>query len=127
MIAVLIVAGILAILIGVWFKRRHDRKWATGGFARETMLSHTEVANALSNRHPDAPPNMSSKSFVPNYDGPADGPLYMSGGAPAAVAPAVIGGQKKHVWADVRGAGVDPEKEEGFYTRKGSKRLSRKI
>jgi len=62
MIIVLILAGIGATVLGVWLKRRHDKKWATGGHTHDSMLRTHDVTSSLGNRHPD--PSMISMSQV---------------------------------------------------------------
>jgi hypothetical protein len=52
MIVVLLFTAVGAVILGIWLKRRHDLKWATGGYARESMLRTQDIANSLSNRHP---------------------------------------------------------------------------
>ncbi|KAE9971521.1 hypothetical protein EG328_005528 [Venturia inaequalis] len=80
MVIVLFIAGLVGIFIGLYFKRRHDRKHALGGHNRETMLAADEAAQSLRDRHPtnipmkgqhsmsqvDMPPTMQSRESLPS-------------------------------------------------------------
>jgi len=66
MIVVLLLAGIGATLLGVWLKRRHDRKWATGGHPRDSMLRTHDVTSSLGNRHPEPSLMNMSQVYAPS-------------------------------------------------------------
>ncbi|KAF2433427.1 hypothetical protein EJ08DRAFT_647450 [Tothia fuscella] len=71
MVAILVVAAILAIVLGVWWKRRYNRKHRN--YTRDTMLAAEDAKKSMQNKHPDAP-SMSTVA-IPNWDGS----LLMSG------------------------------------------------
>ena len=52
MVIVLLLAGIGFTILGIWLKRRHTRKWATGGHDNDTFLRTHDVTSSLGNRHP---------------------------------------------------------------------------
>jgi hypothetical protein len=64
MIVVLLIAGIGFTFLGLWLKRRHDRKWATGGHPRDSMLRTHDVTSSLGNRHPDPAGMSMSQVYV---------------------------------------------------------------
>lgn len=80
MVIILFIAGIVGIVVGVYFKRRYDRKHALGGHNRESMLAADEAARSLRDRHPsnipmkgqhsvsqvNMPPMMQSRESLPS-------------------------------------------------------------
>jgi hypothetical protein len=72
MLIVLLLAGVAAVFLGLWLKRRHNKKYANN---RDTMLAAEDATNHLRNKHPDAPSSM-SQIQIPSWDGS----VLMSGG-----------------------------------------------
>ncbi|TID27248.1 integral membrane protein [Venturia nashicola] len=63
MVIVLFIAGLVGIYVGLYFKRRHDRKHALGGHNRESMLAADEAAQSLRDRHPTNIPMKGQQSM----------------------------------------------------------------
>jgi hypothetical protein len=75
MLIVLLLAAIGAVILGLWFKRRQDRKWSSGGYARDSMLRTADVAGPLASRHPQTSVASMSQLHMPSYNEN----VYMSG------------------------------------------------
>lgn len=70
MIIVLIIAALIGIFVGLYFKRRYDRRHALGGHNRDSMLGADEAAQSLKDRHPSniplrGPSSMSQVQLPP--------------------------------------------------------------
>jgi hypothetical protein len=65
MVIILAVAAIAAIVLGIWWKRRYNRKHKN--HARDTMLAAEDAKNMMKNKHPDAP--SMSQMTMPSWDG----------------------------------------------------------
>lgn len=68
MVIVLIFAAIFATFLGIWFKRRSDRKHRNDPTHRASALVAAEAQQSLRNKHPEAPASMSS---IPQFDSQA--------------------------------------------------------
>ncbi|KAF2669535.1 hypothetical protein BT63DRAFT_455516 [Microthyrium microscopicum] len=79
MVIVLILAAIIAILLGIWLKRRSARRRAMLPANRNSTLVAAEAAASLRNKHPNAPGSMTS---VPGSR--ATSQQYLAGTAPGA-------------------------------------------
>ncbi|KIW03316.1 uncharacterized protein PV09_05527 [Verruconis gallopava] len=87
LVIVLLLASIAAVFGGIWLKRRQARKWATGGYARDSMLRAQDIANSLSNPHPEMGMTGTQQAQIPSSGSNAylDGSrerLTMSGANP---------------------------------------------
>jgi hypothetical protein len=65
MVIVLALAAIIAIVLGIWWKRRYNRKHKN--HTRDTMLAAEDAKNMMKDKHPDAP--STSQLAIPSWDG----------------------------------------------------------
>lgn len=65
MVIVLAVVALIAIFLGIWWKRRYNRKHKN--HTRDTMLAAEDAKNMMKNKHPDAP--SMSQMAMPSWDG----------------------------------------------------------
>jgi hypothetical protein len=63
MIIVLTIAAVAGIFVGLYFKRRYDRRHALGGHNRDSMLAADEAAQSLRDRHPSNIPMRGQNSM----------------------------------------------------------------
>jgi hypothetical protein len=81
MLIVLFIAAVVGTVIGVYLKRRYDRRHALGGHRRDSMLAADEAAQSLRDRHPPTHEISKGHANVSQVQPPAwDGSASMSGG-----------------------------------------------